>query len=149
MNHSANDPTSLDLVDTAAANGTLNTFGRAVQLAGMEETLRTAGPFTLFAPTDTAFEQLPPGKLNSLFEPANKAELISVINYHVLKGRRSTADVANWKAASTVHGQSAPVQNSQGKVVIDGANITASDIQTSNGIIHTIDKVNIPRAAQS
>lgn len=147
MNDLENNSLSLDLVDTAAANGTLNTFGRAVQLADLEETLRTAGPFTLFAPTDEAFELLPPGKLHSLFEPANKAELVSVIKYHVLKGRRTTADVAKWKAASTVHGQSAPIQSAEGKVVIDGANIAVPDIQTSNGIIHTIDKVNIPRAA--
>jgi len=138
-------PSSLDLIDTAAANTSLKTFGRALQLAGMEETLRATGPFTLFAPTDAAFEQLPPGKLNSLFEPSNKSELVSVLNYHVLKGRRSTHDVGNWKAANTVNGQAAPVQKTDGKLMIDGAHVTTPDIQSSNGVIHTIDKVNLPK----
>src|SRR5579871_1044248 len=109
MNSSPSTPPSLDLIDTAAANTSLKTFSRALKLAGMEDSLRGAGPFTLFAPTDAAFEQLPPGKLDSLFEPSNKSELISVLNYHVLKGRRSTQDVGNWKAANTVNGKSAPV----------------------------------------
>ena len=145
MNNSPNTPSSLDLIDTAAANTSLKTFSRAVHLAGMEDALRADGPFTLFAPTDAAFEQLPPGKLDSLFEPSNKSELVSVLNYHVLKGRRSTEDVGNWKAANTVNGQSAPVQKADGKVTIDGAHITTADIQSSNGVIHAIDKVNIPK----
>jgi uncharacterized surface protein with fasciclin (FAS1) repeats len=149
MNNSQNNSPTLDLIDTAAANGTLKTFGRAVQLAGMEETLRAAGPYTLFAPTDTAFEQLPPGKLNSLFEPANKSELISVLNYHMLKGRRSVTDVGNWKAANTVNGQQAPIAKTEGKVSIDGARITDADIQTSNGVIHAIDKVNMPKPTKN
>lgn len=157
MNSSPNTPASvdlaataantpLDLIDTAAANTSLKTFSRALQLAGMEDAFRATGPFTFFAPTDAAFEQLPPGKLNSLFEPSNKDELVSVLNYHVLKGRRSTQDVSNWKAASTVNGQSAPVQKADGKITIDGAQITAADIQSSNGVIHAIDKVNFPKA---
>ena len=146
MNNSPSTPQSLDLIDTAAANTSLKTFSRALQLAGMDDSLRATGPFTLFAPTDAAFEQLPPGKLNSLFEPSNKDELISVLNYHVLKGRRSTQDVGNWKAANTVNGQSAPVKKADDKVTIDGANITHADIQSSNGVIHAIDKVNIPKA---
>jgi len=145
MNNSPNTTPSLDLIDTAAANTSLKTFSRALHLAGMEDSLRGTGPFTLFAPTDAAFEQLPPGKLDSLFEPSNKSELISVLNYHVLKGRRSTKDVGNWKAANTVNGQSAPVKKANDKVVIDGANITHADIQSSNGVIHAIDKVNIPK----
>jgi len=149
MNDSRSNAPTLDLLDTVAANDSLKTFGRAIYLAGMEETLRAQGPYTLFAPTDAAFEQLPPGKLNSLFEPANKTELISVLNYHVLKGRCSTTDVGNWKAANTVHGQAAAIAKVEGKVCIDGANITAADIESSNGIIHAIDKVNIPRPAKN
>ena len=145
-NSSPNTPSSLDLIDTAATNTSLKTFSRALQLAGMDDALRATGPFTLFAPTDAAFEQLPPGKLDSLFEPSNKSELASVLNYHVLKGRRSTQDVGNWKAAHTVNGQSAPVTKAAEKVTIDGANITHADIQSSNGVIHAIDKVNIPKA---
>ena len=145
-NTSPSTPSSLDLIATAAANTSLATFSRALQLAGMEDTLRATCPFTLFAPTDAAFEQLPPGKLDSLFEPSNKGELASVLNYHVLKGRRSTQDVSNWKAAHTVNGQSVPVGKAEGKITIDGANITDADIQSSNGVIHAIDKVNIPKA---
>ena len=145
MNNTTTTAASLDLIDTAAANTSLKTFSRALQLAGMQDAFRAAGPFTLLAPTDAAFEQLPPGKLNSLFEPSNKEELISVLNYHVLNGRRSTQDVGNWKAASTVNGQSAPIQKTDGNITIDGAHIIAADIQSSNGVIHAIDKVNIPK----
>jgi len=139
------DITTLDLLDTAAANGSFNTFGRAVETAGMADTLRGPGPFTLFAPTDAAFDKLPPGKLDSLLDPKNKQELVSLLSYHVLRGRRSAADVGRWKAASTVHGQSAPVRMHEGKVNIDGAQVTAADIDSSNGVIHAIDKVNVPR----
>jgi uncharacterized surface protein with fasciclin (FAS1) repeats len=141
----SDDPGSLDLIDTAAAHGTLNTFGRALHSAGMRDALRGPGPFTLLAPTDVAFGNLPPGKLDSLFDPANRAELVALLKYHVVRGRRSAADIGRWIAASTVHGQSAPVQLRHGRVSIDGANVTGADIASSNGVIHAIDKVNVPR----
>ncbi|WP_407352838.1 fasciclin domain-containing protein [Luteimonas sp. R10] len=137
-------PTPLNVLDTAAANGTFKTFGTAVEKAGMGETLRGAGPFTVFAPTDAAFEQLPAGRLETLFKPENKAELTSILNYHVLSGRKSAEDIGKWDKARTVNGQSAPIQLTDGKISIDGAQVTAADIGSSNGVIHGIDKVNMP-----
>jgi uncharacterized surface protein with fasciclin (FAS1) repeats len=146
MNSSDGSAVFLDILDTASANGSLGTFARTIRLAGMEEALRADGPFTVFAPTDAAFDKLPPGKLDSLFEPSNQAELISLLRYHVLAGRRSASDIGHWRAAMTLHGRPAAVRLSGGRISIDGANVTAADIQSSNGIIHTIDKVNMPRA---
>jgi uncharacterized surface protein with fasciclin (FAS1) repeats len=133
-----------NLVDTAAANGSFKTFGKAIERAGMSETLRGDGPFTVFAPTDAAFEKLPSGKLDNLFKPENKEELVSLLNYHVVSGRKSVADIGKWEAARTVNGQSAPITLANDKVSIDGAQVTSADIASSNGVIHGIDKVNIP-----
>ena len=133
-----------NLVDTAAANGSFKTFGKAIERAGMSETLRGDGPFTVFAPTDAAFEKLPSGKLDNLFKPENKEELVSLLNYHVVSGRKSVADIGKWEAARTVNGQPAPITLANDKVSIDGAQVTSADIASSNGVIHGIDKVNIP-----
>jgi uncharacterized surface protein with fasciclin (FAS1) repeats len=133
-----------NILDTAAAKGSFNTFGKAVERAGMGDTLRGTGPFTVFAPTDAAFEKLPAGRLEVLFKPENKQELVSLLNYHVVNGRKSMADVGKWEAARTVNGQSAPIKMTGDKVSIDGAQITSADIDSSNGVIHGIDKVNIP-----
>lgn len=141
-------PSTLNVLDTAAANGTFKTFGTAVEKAGLSDTLRGAGPFTVFAPTDAAFEQLPAGRLETLFKPENKAELTSILNYHVLNGRKSAADVGKWDAAKTVNGQSAPIKMTEGKVSIDGAQVTSADIGSSNGVIHGIDKVIMPATKQ-
>jgi len=144
MNTVTNMPNSKNLVDTAAANGSFKTFGKALDRAGMTETLRGAGPFTVFAPTDAAFEKLPAGKLESLFKPENKEELVSLLNYHVVSGRKTTADVGKWEAARTVNGQSAPIILKDDQLSIDGALVTSADIGSSNGLIHGIDKVNMP-----
>jgi len=144
MNTVTNIPNGKNLVDTAAANGSFRTFGKALDAAGMTETLRGTGPFTVFAPTDAAFEKLPPGKLESLFKPENKEELVSLLNYHVVSGRKTTADVGKWDAARTVNGQSAPIILKDDQLSIDGALITSADIGSSNGLLHGIDKVNIP-----
>jgi uncharacterized surface protein with fasciclin (FAS1) repeats len=133
-----------NLVDTAAANGSFKTFGKAIEHAGMSETLRGEGPFTVFAPTDAAFDKLPSGKLDNLFKPENKEELVSLLNYHVVSGRKSVADVGKWEAARTVNGQAAPITLANDKISIDGAQVTSADIASSNGVIHGIDKVNIP-----
>jgi uncharacterized surface protein with fasciclin (FAS1) repeats len=133
-----------NLVDTAAANGSFKTFGKAVEHAGMGETLRGTGPFTVFAPTDAAFDKLPAGKLEYLFKPENKQELVSLLNYHVVNGRRLAEDIGKWEAAKTVHGQSAPIKLTDKKISIDGALVTSADIGSSNGVIHGIDKVNVP-----
>ena len=144
MNTVTNIPNGKNLVDTAAANGSFRTFGKALDAAGMTETLRDTGPFTVFAPTDAAFEKLPAGKLESLFKPENKEELVSLLNYHVVSGRKTTADVGKWDAARTVNGQSAPIILKDDQLSIDGALITSADIGSSNGLLHGIDKVNIP-----
>jgi uncharacterized surface protein with fasciclin (FAS1) repeats len=144
MNNQSNTPSTQNLVDTAAANGSFKTFGQAVEKAALSDTLRGPGPFTVFAPTDAAFEKLPPGKLEHLFKPENKEELVGVVNYHVLKGQNSSADIGKWNAARMVQGQSAPITQSDGKVSIDGAQVVVADMASSNGVIHGIDKVNIP-----
>jgi uncharacterized surface protein with fasciclin (FAS1) repeats len=136
-----------NLVDTAAANGSFGTFAKAVELAGLSETLRGTGPFTVFAPTDAAFAKLPAGKLDTLMKPENKDELASILKYHVVSGRKSAADIGKWESAKTVNGQSAPIKMTEGKFTIDGANVTTSDINASNGLIHGIDKVNLPTVA--
>lgn len=143
-NNQPNTPTAQNLVDTVAANESFKTFGQAVEKAELSETLRGPGPFTVFAPTDAAFEKLPPGRLEHLFKPENKEELVSVVNYHVLKGQKSSADISKWNAAKMVQGQSAPITLSDGKVSIDGAKVVVADVASSNGVIHGIDKVNIP-----
>ncbi|MBW8822979.1 MAG: fasciclin domain-containing protein [Xanthomonadales bacterium] len=144
MNTTTSTPNSKNLLDTAAANGSFKTFGKAIEQAGMGDTLRGTGPFTVFAPTDAAFDKLPAGKLDSLLKPENKQELVSLLNYHVVNGRKSVADIGKWEAARTVNGQSAPIKLANDKVSIDGAMVTAADINSSNGVIHGIDKVNIP-----
>jgi uncharacterized surface protein with fasciclin (FAS1) repeats len=137
-------PISQNLVDTAAANGSFKTFGLAVENAGLGDSLRAKGPFTVFAPTDAAFEKLPAGQLEALFKPENKAELASLVNYHVINGRKLVGDMKSWVKTRTMNGQMAPMMLSNNSICIDGANVTAADITSSNGIIHGIDKVNIP-----
>lgn len=144
MSTMTNTPSTKNIVETAAANGSFKTFGKAVEHAGMSDTLRGTGPFTLFAPTDAAFDKLPAGKLENLFKPENKEELVSLLNYHLVNGRKLIADVGKWEAAKTVNGQSAPIKMADNKVSIDGAMVTSADIGSSNGVIHGIDKVNIP-----
>jgi len=145
-NNQANKNTAAtkNLLDTAAANGTFKIFGKAVEKAAMGDTLRGPGPFTVFAPTDAAFDKLPEGTLDRLFKPENKEELLGVLNYHVLTGQKSAAAIGKWDSARTVHGQLAPIKLTNGKVSIDGANVTDADIASSNGVIHGIDKVNMP-----
>ena len=145
-----NNPNTVNtknLVDTAAANGSFKTFGKAIERAGMSDILRGVGPFTIFAPTDAAFEQMSTGKLDELFKDENKEELVSLLNYHVVSGRKPIADVGKWEAARTVNGQSAPITMIKDKVSIDGALVTSADIGSSNGILHGIDKVNVPAKA--
>jgi len=137
-------PSNKNVVDTAAANGSFTTFSKMLRKAGMVDTLQGKGPFTLFVPTAAAFDKLPTGKLDSLLKPENKAELVSILNYHVLAGLSSAADVGKMAAAKTINGQSAPIEMNGAKVTIDGAVVTEPDIASSNGVLHGIDKVNIP-----
>jgi uncharacterized surface protein with fasciclin (FAS1) repeats len=103
-----------------------------------------AGPYTVFAPTDSAFGKLPAGKLDTWMKPENKAELISILNYHVTAGRVLAADVGKLTETKTVQGQSAKIKMTGDKVTIDGANVTLTDIASSNGVIHAIDTVLVP-----
>ena len=144
-----NNTSTGNVLDTCAANGSFKTFGTAVEKAGLSDTLRGPGPFTLFAPTDAAFDKLPAGRLETLFKPENKAELASILNYHVVNGRKSAGDVGKWENARTVHGQDAPIKMTDGKWSIDGAKVTAADIGSGNGVIHGIDKVNMPAKAKA
>ena len=137
-----------NLLEAAAANGSFKTFGKAVEIAGLNETLRSPGPYTVFAPTDAAFALLPEGRLASLYEPKNKDELISILNYHIVTGRKSAADVAKWTSARTVNGQPAPILTTKNQLSIDGAKVTTADIVSSNGMLHGIDKVNLPYATK-
>lgn len=137
-------PSKKSVVDTAVANGSFKTFSNALRTAGMVDKLQGKGPFTLFAPTDAAFDKLPKGQLENLLKPENKDELVALLNYHVLAGRSSVADVSKMATAMTINGLSAPIELSGTKVVIDGALVTAPDIASSNGVLHGIDKVNIP-----
>lgn len=143
---SGNAVVQQNLVQAAAAQGSFKTFGKAVESAGLTQTLSGPAPFTVFAPTDAAFEQLPAGKLDALLKPENKAELVSMINYHVVPGRRTSTDIGKWNTARTVQGTAAPIKLDGQKLTIDGAQLTAMDIESSNGLIHGIDKVNFPAA---
>jgi uncharacterized surface protein with fasciclin (FAS1) repeats len=133
-----------NIVDVLAADDSFKTFGKVLRKAGLEDTLRGAGPFTLLAPTDAAFDKLPPGRLDNLMKPENKDELVSLLNHHVLAGRSSAADMAKLTTAKTLAGDSVPIVSSGSKVKVDGAELTSRDIQSSNGVLHGIDKVNIP-----
>jgi uncharacterized surface protein with fasciclin (FAS1) repeats len=133
-----------DIVDTAIAAGSFNTLVAAVQAAGLEDTLRGEGPFTVFAPTDDAFAALPEGTLDSLLLPENLDQLTSILTYHVAPGMLMAADVVGMTSIDTVNGQSLTVTVMNGSVMIDDANIIQTDIETANGVIHVIDAVVIP-----
>jgi uncharacterized surface protein with fasciclin (FAS1) repeats len=144
MSDSTATPVPQNLVDTAAANDSFKTFSLAVQNAGLGDSLRAAGPFTVFAPTDAAFDKLPAGQLETLFKPENKAELASLVNHHVINGRKYVGDMKTWVTTRTVNGQSASIKVANGSICFDGATVTSADIGSSNGVIHGIDTVNIP-----
>ncbi|MDZ7639900.1 MAG: fasciclin domain-containing protein [Bryobacterales bacterium] len=132
-----------DIVDTAIAAGSFNTLVTAVKAAGLVDTLKGAGPFTVFAPTDEAFAKIPKAKLDALL--ANKEALKKVLLYHVVSGKVMAADAMKLSAAPTVEGSSAKISKMGGKVMIDNANIVKTDIIASNGVIHVIDSVIMPK----
>ena len=134
-----------DIVDTAAANDDFKTLVAAVKAAGLVETLKGAGPFTVFAPTDAAFGNLPEGTLDELLKPENKDQLTSILTYHVVPGKVLAADVVTLESAKTVQGGEVSIAVDGGKVKVDGANVTATDIECSNGVIHVIDAVILPK----
>jgi uncharacterized surface protein with fasciclin (FAS1) repeats len=134
-----------DIVDTAVGAGTFGTLVAAVQAAGLEETLRGAGPFTVFAPTDAAFAALPAGTVENLLKPENKAQLVSILTYHVVPGEvMSSAITAEGADVATVEGKTIKAMIKDGKAMINDATVTAADIKAKNGVIHVIDKVILP-----
>ena len=135
---------SSDIVDTAVAAGSFKTLVTALKAAGLDSTLRGAGPFTVFAPTDDAFAKLPPGTVEGLLRPENKAKLASILTYHVVSGRVSAADASKLTSAKTVEGQSLKIDASGGQVHIDKATVVTPDIACTNGVIHVIDTVLLP-----
>jgi uncharacterized surface protein with fasciclin (FAS1) repeats len=132
-----------DIVETAVAAGDFKTLVAAVQAAGLEATLKGKGPFTVFAPTDAAFAKLPAGTVEALLK--DKEALASILTYHVVAGRAMAADVVKQKAWKTVQGQEISVVAGEKGVTIDGSNVLKTDIACSNGVIHVIDTVILPK----
>jgi uncharacterized surface protein with fasciclin (FAS1) repeats len=131
-----------DIVDTAVAAGSFKTLAKALTAAGLIDTLKGAGPFTVFAPTDEAFAKLPAGTLDALLK--DKAKLTAVLTYHVVAGKVMAADVVKLKSAKTVQGGSVTIDTTKG-VKVDAANVVKTDIACSNGVIHVIDTVILPK----
>jgi transforming growth factor-beta-induced protein len=134
-----------DIVDTAVAAGSFKTLATALTAAGLVETLKGPGPFTVFAPTDEAFAKLPAGTLESLLKPENKAKLAGILTYHVVAGKLMAADVVKLTSAKTVNGQSVKISVDGGKVKVNDANVVKTDVGASNGVIHVIDAVLLPK----
>ncbi|KUM54905.1 fasciclin domain-containing protein [Rheinheimera sp. EpRS3] len=132
-----------DIVDTAVAAGNFSTLVTAVQAAELVDTLKSKGPFTVFAPNDAAFAKIPAADLNALV--ADKAALTKVLTYHVVAGKVMAADVVKLTSAKTVQGQDLAIEVKDGKVYVNGAQVIATDIETSNGVIHVLDTVVMPK----
>ena len=133
-----------DIVDTAVAAGSFKTLAAALGAAGLVDTLKGPGPFTVFAPTDAAFARLPAGTVDDLLKPENKAKLTAILTYHVVPGTVMAADVVKLTEAKTVNGALVRIKVDGGTVMIDDAKVTATDIAASNGVIHVIDSVILP-----
>jgi uncharacterized surface protein with fasciclin (FAS1) repeats len=134
-----------DIVDTAVAAGSFKTLAAALKAAGLVDTLKGKGPFTVFAPTDEAFAKLPAGTLDDLLKPENKQKLTSILTYHVVPGSAMASDVVKLKDAKTVNGKSVTIKVDGGTVMVDGAKVVKTDIAASNGVIHVIDSVILPK----
>nr|WP_101068412.1 fasciclin domain-containing protein [Roseovarius salinarum] len=134
-----------DIVTIAASDDRFSTLVTAVEAAGLGETLSGEGPFTVFAPTNAAFDKLPEGKVSELLKPANKAELAKVLSYHVVPGKATSAQLAGTRGSiATVQGQQVHIDGTDG-VTVEDANVVQADIEASNGVIHAIDKVMMPQ----
>ena len=136
---------SKDIVDTAVAAGSFKTLTAALEAAGLVETLKGKGPFTVFAPTDAAFAKLPEGTVKSLLKPENKQNLTAILTYHVVAGNVKAADVIKLSSAKTFMGQSVTIKTVVGMVLINGATVVKADIAATNGTIHVIDTVLMPK----
>jgi uncharacterized surface protein with fasciclin (FAS1) repeats len=136
---------SKDIVDTAVSAGSFKTLTTALEAAGLVETLKGKGPFTVFAPTDEAFAKLPEGTLKSLLMPANKQKLKAILTYHVVAGNVKAADVIKLSSVKTLNGKSVTIKVVGGKILINGATVVKADIAATNGTIHVIDTVLMPK----
>jgi uncharacterized surface protein with fasciclin (FAS1) repeats len=135
-----------NIVDTAIAAGNFTTLAAALGAAGLVDTLKGDGPFTVFAPTDSAFAKLPAGTVESLLRPENRDKLAGILTYHVVPGRVLAKDVTQLDSARTVNGQSLTIRTEGGQVMIDGARVAKADIECANGVIHVIDSVVLPKS---
>ena len=134
-----------DVVDTAVGAGDFNTLVTAIKAAGLVETLKGKGPFTVFAPTDEAFAKLPAGTVENLLKPENKQKLASILTYHVVPGKVMASEVVKLADAKTVNGQSLTINVEGEMVMVDSAKVVKTDIECSNGVIHVIDAVVLPK----
>jgi uncharacterized surface protein with fasciclin (FAS1) repeats len=132
-----------DIVDTAIGAGSFGTLITAVKAAGLVDTLKGEGPFTVFAPTDKAFAALPAGTLENLLKPENKDKLTAILTYHVVPGKVMSTDLSNGMNAATVQGDKVTIMT-EGGVKVDNANVVSADIGATNGVIHVIDAVIMP-----
>jgi len=133
-----------NIVEIASGNKDFSTLVAAVVAAGLAETLSGNGPFTVFAPTNEAFAKLPAGTVEELVKPENKAKLAAILTYHVVAGKVMSKDLSDGQKAKTVNGQEITVTMKDG-VKIDSANVTTADLEASNGVIHVIDSVIMPK----
>ena len=133
-----------DIVAVASGAGSFKTLVTAVKAAGLVETLQGKGPFTVFAPTDEAFAKLPAGTVEDLLKPENKEKLVSILTYHVVPGKVMAADVKTMKAKN-VNGKELSIKVEGGSVTVDNAKVVKTDVAASNGVIHVIDTVVLPK----
>jgi uncharacterized surface protein with fasciclin (FAS1) repeats len=143
-NTTAAEAPTKDIVDTAVAAGSFTTLAKALEAAGLLETLKGPGPFTVFAPTDEAFAKLPAGTLETLLKPENRAKLTRILTYHVVPGRVMAADVVKLHSATAVSGDTITIATHGGGVTVDNAHVVKTDIVATNGVIHVIDAVILP-----
>ena len=145
-NDGKNDPTNDDknIVALAASTEFLSTLVAAVKAGDLVGVLTGDGPFTVFAPTNEAFAALPAGTLEMLLKPENKAKLVAILTYHVVPGKVMSTDLSNGMKAGTANGAEVMITIKDGKVMVNGANVTAADIAASNGVVHVIDAVILP-----
>lgn len=136
---------SQDIVDTAMAAGSFKTLVAALKAAGLVDTLKGKGPFTVFAPTDDAFAKLPAGTVDELLKPENKQKLIAILTYHVVPGKVTAAQAMKVNSAKTVNGEALSISTQGNTVMINDATVTKADIMCSNGVIHVIDTVLMPK----
>lgn len=141
---SAKPKAEKDIVDTAVAAGSFKTLAAALQAAGLVDTLKSKGPFTVFAPTDEAFAKLPAGTVDDLLKPENKEKLKAILLYHVVAGKVTSKEVVKLNSAKTVNSRAVKIETMGGKVMINNATVVKADVQASNGVIHVIDTVLIP-----